>query len=100
MILYSQGVYTYPFSLTSYQHLPPPLPSTPRAPLLIPCTHWIAQYMLYDNYAMYQSAYYRKNLLNYSKFTDRLIVFVKKKWSMILHHALLLIFGYILVVVC
>jgi hypothetical protein len=69
-----------------------------RAPLLIPCTHWIAQYMLYDNYAMYNSAYYRKDIRTYPHLTTRLAVFARKKWSMILHHVLLLGFGYALVV--
>lgn len=55
--------------------------------------------MLYDNYAMYNSAYHRKEIWKYPHLTTRLAVFARKKWSMLLHHALLLGLGYVLVVV-
>ena len=70
-----------------------------RAPLLIPCTHWIAQYILYDHYAMYDSDYHRKELWKHPSLYTRFVVFARKKWSVILHHTLLLGFGYALVVV-
>jgi hypothetical protein len=54
--------------------------------------------MLYDNFAMYNSAYHRKGIRRYPQLSTRLAVFVQKKWSMILHHALLLGVGYALVV--
>lgn len=55
--------------------------------------------MIYDNYAMYDADYLRKDIKRYPYLGTRLLVFVKKRWSMILHHFLLLGFGYALVVV-
>ena len=55
--------------------------------------------MLYDHYAMYDSDYHRKEFWKYPSFATRLAVFAQKKWSIILHHMLLLGFGYALVVV-
>lgn len=55
--------------------------------------------MIYDNYAMYDADYLRKDIKRHPQLSTRLIVFVKKRWSMILHHFLLLGFGYLLVVV-
>lgn len=48
---------------------------------------------------MYDADYLRKNIKRHPHLGTRLIVFVKKRWSMILHHFLLLGFGYLLVVV-
>lgn len=55
--------------------------------------------MIYDNYAMYDADYLRKDIKRHPHLGTRMLVFLKKRWSMILHHFLLLGFGYILVVV-
>ena len=55
--------------------------------------------MLYDIYAMYDADYLRKGIKKYPHFRTRMVVFCKKRWSLLLHHFLLLAFGYLLVVV-
>ena len=55
--------------------------------------------MLYDVYAMYDADYLRKDIKRYPHFRTRMVVFCKKRWSLLLHHFLLLVFGYVLVVV-
>lgn len=55
--------------------------------------------MLYDLYAMYDAAYLYKDIRRFPQLSTRMVVFVKKRWSIILHHFLLLGFGYTLVVV-
>ena len=48
---------------------------------------------------MYDSDYHRKELWKHPSLYTRFVVFARKKWSVILHHTLLLGFGYALVVV-
>lgn len=55
--------------------------------------------MIYDFYAMYDADYLRKGICKYPHFSTRIKVFLKIRWSLILHHFLLLGFGYCLVTV-
>ena len=55
--------------------------------------------MLYDLYAMYDADYLRKDIKRFPQLLTRITVFLKQRWSLVVHHMALLLFGYALIVV-
>jgi len=55
--------------------------------------------MLYDLYALYNSDCSYKDLWKYPQLVQRITAFIKKRWSMVVHHLALFLLGYPLVVV-